>query len=56
MEHLDGLEAHFIDSIRSLVICPTSTDIALQHTHPPLRFRVETCEYCMKYGNIYANK
>ena len=25
----------------------------LQHNHPPLRFKVDDCEYCKKYGNIF---
>ena len=25
----------------------------LEHNHPPLRFKVENCPYCEKYGNIF---
>jgi len=25
----------------------------LQHNHPPLRFKVDNCEYCNTYGNIF---
>ena len=25
----------------------------LQHNHPPLRFKVDDCAYCQKYGNIF---
>ena len=25
----------------------------LDHNHPPLRFTVDDCEYCKKYGNIF---
>ena len=25
----------------------------LQHNHPPLRFKVDDCEYCKKHGNIF---
>ena len=25
----------------------------LQHSHPPLRFKVDGCKYCEKYGNIF---
>ena len=25
----------------------------LQHNHPPLRFKVDGCEYCHKYGNVF---
>ena len=25
----------------------------IQHNHPPLRFKVDGCEYCKKYGNIF---
>ena len=55
MEHLESLEAHFIDSIRSLLIVPEEINVSLQHSHPPLRFKVKSCEYCMKFGNVYAN-
>ena len=26
----------------------------LIHTHPPLRFIVEDCPFCQKFGNIFA--
>lgn len=26
---------------------------SLEHNHPPLRFKVDGCEYCKKYGNIF---
>ena len=54
MDHLESLEAQLIDSIRSMVVCSKTTDISLQHIHPPVRFTVESCEYCSKYGNVYA--
>lgn len=25
----------------------------LKHNHVPVRFLVENCEYCMKYGNCF---
>jgi hypothetical protein len=25
----------------------------LVHNHPPLRFKVDGCEYCQKMGNIF---
>ena len=25
----------------------------LQHNHPPLRFKVDGCAYCKKYGNVF---
>ena len=25
----------------------------LEHNHPPLRFKVENCAYCQKYGNVF---
>jgi len=28
----------------------------LQHNHPPLRFKVDNCDYCNKYGNIFQIK
>ena len=28
----------------------------LQHNHPPVRFKVDSCEYCNKYGNILSIK
>ena len=27
--------------------------VTLAHNHPPLRFKVDGCEYCNKYGNIF---
>ena len=27
--------------------------LELKHNHPPLRFKVEDCEYCKKYGNVF---
>ena len=26
----------------------------LVHNHPPLRFKVDGCEYCEKIGNIFV--
>lgn len=26
----------------------------LQHNHPPLRFLVDDCAYCQKYGNVFT--
>lgn len=26
---------------------------SIEHNHPPLRFKVDGCEYCRKYGNIF---
>ena len=25
----------------------------IEHNHPPLRFKVDDCEYCKKYGNVF---
>lgn len=25
----------------------------LEHNHPPLRFKVNGCAYCTKYGNVF---
>ena len=25
----------------------------IEHNHPPLRFKVENCAYCQKYGNVF---
>ena len=25
----------------------------IQHNHPPLRFKVDGCEYCQKFGNVF---
>ena len=27
--------------------------IDLEHNHPPLRFKVDNCAYCQKYGNVF---
>ena len=31
--------------------CLTSS---LQHNHPPLRFIVNNCEYCKRFGNVFV--
>ena len=25
-----------------------------KHNHPPVRFLVQDCEYCKKYGNVFV--
>ena len=30
-----------------------SSNIPLQHTHPPMRIVVADCEYCKRFGNCF---
>ena len=44
----------FIVSELDRTITKTLVKKELVHNHPPLRFKVDGCEYCQKIGNIFA--
>ena len=53
------MNAHILNIIKTFIENEINNNIEinlnktpLQHNHPPVRFKVDSCEYCKKYGNI----
>ena len=44
----------FIENEIEKEINKTFKETSITHNHPPLRFKVDDCEYCQKFGNIFC--
>ena len=47
---------HFIENEIEFQVKKQFSILDLEHNHPPLRFKVDNCAYCQKYGNIFEKK
>jgi len=43
----------YIESELDASISSKFNQVMIQHNHPPLRFKVDKCPYCEKFGNVF---
>ena len=54
-DQIKSFIVHEIDSSMKSIINEKNKN-KLVHNHPPLRFKVDDCEYCKKFGNIFCSE